>query len=237
MNVDSLERIVPDELHDGESTGDETLRLHLERYAFAARYARGRVLDMACGVGYGSALLMERVPAIEGIVGVDLSADAIAMANQRYAHPRIAFVQADAKRFRCEPVDTIVSLETIEHVPGPDELVAHLVSLLKPGGCLVASVPSTPSVDANPHHLTDFTERSFRAMFTTRGCTELDVLRQVQPFSPVRIVRRQERRMQSMRKNLLGYYLQHPGAVVRRAWSTLVDGFANRYVTIVWRRD
>ena len=55
LDAESLERIVPDELRAGERTGEETLRLSLERYEFAARVLRpGRVLDLACGVGYGT---------------------------------------------------------------------------------------------------------------------------------------------------------------------------------------
>jgi len=82
--------------------------------------------------------------------GVDLSAEAVAYARQRYAHPKIEFVCADATRFEdAEQFDFIASLETIEHVPQPEKFVAHLRALLKPGGMVIGSVPTTPSVDAN----------------------------------------------------------------------------------------
>lgn len=52
----SVERLVPSVLSDKDITGDKSLALHLERYRFAAQQvAGGHVLDMACGVGYGSA--------------------------------------------------------------------------------------------------------------------------------------------------------------------------------------
>ena len=52
LDADSLERLVPAELRAGDTTGQETLELHVERYEFAARQlAPGRVLDCACGPG------------------------------------------------------------------------------------------------------------------------------------------------------------------------------------------
>jgi hypothetical protein len=57
IDATSLERIVPDDLHADETTGGETLRLHWERYQFAKEHlVPGSVLDMACGVGYGTAI-------------------------------------------------------------------------------------------------------------------------------------------------------------------------------------
>ena len=59
VNKASLERLVPDDLLKEEATGLETFRLHIERYAFAAQKLRGAnsILDIACGVGYGSRYL------------------------------------------------------------------------------------------------------------------------------------------------------------------------------------
>ena len=68
----SIERIYPPDL-DPASPGDQNaLRIHLERYEFAARHLCGeQVLDMACGCGYGSALLAERHPDKQ-VTGVDI---------------------------------------------------------------------------------------------------------------------------------------------------------------------
>ena len=59
----SLERIVPGELAADEATGAETLRLHMERYQFASEnLVSGSVLDIACGVGYGTARVARPAP-------------------------------------------------------------------------------------------------------------------------------------------------------------------------------
>lgn len=234
----SLERIIPDALVEHDATGSETLKLHMARYAFAVKHvAPGVVLDMACGVGYGSYYLAQNTgPEVSKIIAVDISPDAIAYAKQRYQHPKIEFLCADATRFTSgREFQTIVSLETIEHIPDPARFIAHLKTLLDANGTLIGSVPVTPSVDANPHHITDFTETSFRKMCAALEFEPIDSLKQVQPFSPFRIVTRQEERMEKMRQNIGRYYLQHPGALLKRIYATVVFGFSNRYLTVAWR--
>lgn len=232
----SLERLVPDELRATDVTGHETLELHLARYRFAARWARGRVLDLACGVGYGTRLLADHGRDVVEAIGVDLAADAVAYASERYARPGVRYFRSDAMTFDSEPFDAIVSLETIEHVPDPERMFGRLVGLLRPRGVLVASVPTTPSADVNPHHLHDFTERGFRAMGIRRGLREIDHLRQVQPYSLRAVLGRAEPRMSTMRERLIDYYTRHPASAVRRLTATLRYGFTNRYLTVAWRK-
>jgi hypothetical protein len=90
-------------------------------------------------------------------------------------------------------------------------------------------------VDVNPHHLHDFTERTFRELFPRHGLQKVALLRQEQSFQPLRIARCQEQRVADLRPGLLGWYAQHSGSFARRALATLRYGFANRYVTIAWR--
>jgi SAM-dependent methyltransferase len=237
MDTASLERLIPDELRAGDVTGEEALRIGLERYEFAARRARpGRLLDIACGVGYGTRLITDRSEAVTTALGVDLSEEAIAYATRRYGNERTRFLARDAMTFEDEDgFDTIVTIETIEHLPDPAAFVDRLVSLLRPRGVIVGSVPTTPSVDANPHHLHDFTERSFRRLFSRPGLVEVDRFGQEQPFGLRTIVTRSEARMQQIRRNLPAWYLAHPASLLRRIGSTLRHGLKNRYVTIVWR--
>lgn len=237
LDAASLERLVPDALAPDDTTGGEALRIGLERYLFAARHARpGRLLDIACGVGYGTRALSERVDRVEEALGVDVSEAAIDYARRRYADERTRFAASDAMTFADERgFDTVVSIETIEHVPDPAGLVAHLVTLLRPGGVLVGSVPVTPSVDANPHHLHDFTARSFRRLFAGHGLEEIAHLVQDQPFGPWSVLTRSEPRLESVRPHLLRWYATHPGSLWRRVASTLRHGFKNRYLTIAWR--
>lgn len=238
LQSDSLERVVPNEVETGDVTGEETLALHLQRYEFAAGLARpGRLLDISCGVGYGTRLLVKTNPQITEAVGVDISAAAIDYARAHYQSDRIEYVEADATQFTSEmKFDTIVSLETVEHLPEPVEFIQRLVGLLNPGGVLISSVPTTPSVDANPHHLHDFTERSFRKIFLRHGMTERDCFRQIQPFQLMPLLTKKETRANGLRRNLLWYYVTHPLSAFRRLSATVRYGFQNRYITIAWQK-
>jgi SAM-dependent methyltransferase len=237
LDADSLERLVPDQLAPRDLTGGEALRISLERYEFAARHARaGRLLDIACGVGYGTRLLADRGAGRIEALGVDLSPEAIDYARARYGGERTRFLAADARTFD-DPsrFDTIVSIETIEHLPRPADFVARLVRLLRPGGLLVASVPTTPSVDANPHHLHDFSARSFRRLLAPHGLAERAALVQEQPWRLGAVLARSEPRLRGVRRGLPAWYATHPASLVRRIASTLRHGFTNRYLTVAWQ--
>jgi SAM-dependent methyltransferase len=234
LDADSLERLVPDELAPGDVTGGEALCISIERYEFAARHARaGRLLDVACGVGYGTRLLTDRCAGRVEALGIDLSPEAIDYARRRYADARTRFAVADAMAWSDpDGFDTIVSIETIEHLPAPEAFVARLVRMLRPAGVLVASVPTTPSVDANPHHRHDFSERSFRRLLAPHGLAERDALAQDQPFGIAAILSRREPRLRELRRGLPAWYATHPGSLVRRIAATLRHGFKNRYLTL-----
>lgn len=237
LDFGTLERLVPDRVVGGEATGHETLQLHLARYHFAATHVRGgRLLDMACGVGFGTRLVADACPSLDEAVGVDLDPEAIRYARERYGRASVDFVEADALSYRdAERFDAVVSLETIEHVSDPQALARRLVALVRPGGLLVASVPITPSVDWNPHHRTDFTERSFRGLFEDGELREVGTLHQVQAVPVLALLRGRERRLADRRPRLVRWYLDHPGAVLRRVGATLRYGFTNRYLTVAWR--
>lgn len=231
VGTSSLERLVPSEIDGSDEAAAKLYRLHVERYEFAGKFASGRVLDCACGVGYGSDILIRSGVGVRTVTGVDIDPAAIEYARDNYAAEGLSFECADAVKFDSEPFDTVVSFETIEHVPNPDALIENLARLLKGGGTFVASVPVTPSVDINPYHLHDFTQTSFRRMFHKRGFTELDSLLQIQHYEPMKLASEDSRL-----KSMLAYYAVHPLAAVKRAHSTAIDGFTNRYLVCVWRR-
>jgi SAM-dependent methyltransferase len=134
---------------------------HWHRYAFARRYAAGkRVLDVACGEGYGSALLAGVAGAVTGI---DIDAGAVAHARQSYAAlANISFAEGSASMLPLADasVDVVVSFETIEHLPRADQprMLAEIARVLAADGVLVMSAPNPVEYSAarnyrNPFHL------------------------------------------------------------------------------------
>lgn len=238
LQADTLERLVPERLDASDGAGLATLELHLERYEFAARHAcAGRAVDLACGVGYGTRLLADRRPDLTEVLGIDVSNAAIGYAQERYAGERVCFEAADAMQWTDDDgFETVVSLETLEHLAEPRRLFGSLVRMLRPGGVLVASVPTTPTVDLNEHHLSDFSERSFRSLGRDYGLHELSALPQVQRVSPFELVRGERFARSQLRPRLTAFYLQHPLALLRRIGAVARFGFANHYLTIAWKR-
>jgi SAM-dependent methyltransferase len=165
------ERIIPDEPEC--RPGTLTYETHAERYQFAGAYATGKsVLDIACGVGYGSQVLIDNGAA--RVVGGDISPEAIGYAEQRYASPRVSFaiMAAEDIPLSTGSIDCAVSLETIEHIPNPRGFLRELDRVLKPGGTLVISTPNRATYglgrDApdNPYHTQEYTLEEFRELLS-----------------------------------------------------------------------
>jgi SAM-dependent methyltransferase len=116
---------------------------HWHRYAFACALARGkRVLDAACGEGYGSALLAREEAA--QVLGIDIAEKAVAHARARYAAlANLRFEHGDCTALDVAPAsfDLIVSFETLEHLQDQEKLLAGFARALTPDGILVISSP------------------------------------------------------------------------------------------------
>jgi 2-polyprenyl-3-methyl-5-hydroxy-6-metoxy-1,4-benzoquinol methylase len=235
----NLERINPDLVVENEILGQKTLELHLGRYRFAAKHlSDGMVADIACGVGYGSFLLADECgDRIKKIYAIDNNAESIRFATRRYAHPKITFTEGDAMHYQAPgKLNTIVSLETLEHLEDPAGFIQHMARQLVSGGRFIASVPITPSMDANPYHLHDFTIKGFKKMFTDAGMKEIDSIIQQQPYSVFSIIKKEEERSKDLRKNIAGYYMRNPGKLLLRLKSLVIDGWNNKYIVTAFQK-
>ena len=169
--MESFERFIPDHFTRELALERMFLDQHMDRYHFAAetlgRERPLRALDLACGSGYGSRILKDFLHPDSQVIGVDIDPDAIAYAQKRYQIEGIRFLAEDGMTFRSsEPVDAIVSFETIEHVAAPQRLVSGFASQLSPQGVLIACVPIGLTTDMDRFHYHDFSERKFRRMIT-----------------------------------------------------------------------
>jgi 2-polyprenyl-3-methyl-5-hydroxy-6-metoxy-1,4-benzoquinol methylase len=186
-----VQRDQPDGVPPLSLTGERTLpdvpeenywfRRHLVVYEWiAARLAGMRVIDMACGEGYGADALAR---VADSVVGVDANPEAHEHARLRYRRSNLRFVRELVDTFS-EPADAVVFLQTIEHVEQPRGVLEHFRSLVAgaPGGHGPGAVfVSTPNVctlapkgesrSGNPWHVHEYRadefERLCRDCFST----------------------------------------------------------------------
>lgn len=162
-----------------ELTGERTLpdvpeenywyRRHLVVYEWIARRVAGlRVVDMACGEGYGSDVLAAAGAA--QVVGVDANPEAHEHARLRYVRPNLRFVRTLVETFD-EPCDAVVFLQTIEHVRNPGEVLERFKALVGPGGVVYVTTPNVLTLapegaerSGNPWHVKEYRPEEFRAL-------------------------------------------------------------------------
>lgn len=158
----AIERIAP-EFFD-KAVVDE----HIVRYHWAAKKITGkRVLDIACGTGYGNQILERARPF--SIDSVDISWDALSFGRKRY---ELSAIMADAIRlpFLEANFDVVVSLETIEHVADPDAFLNEVARVLRPGGQLAISTPNVEiSQNLNPYHIQEWSLEELCSLLTASG--------------------------------------------------------------------
>lgn len=122
---------------------------HYHRYLCASAVAADkRVLDAACGEGYGSSLI---ALSAARVVGVDVDPASIAHARATYAGDNIEFIEASVTALPFAPAsfDVIISFETLEHLAEQAEMLAEFRRVLTPDGVLLLSSPNRPIYSAD----------------------------------------------------------------------------------------
>ena len=160
-------------------TGERTLpdvpeenywfRRHLVVYEWIAARATGRrIVDLACGEGYGTAVLSRTA---ERVVGVDANPEAFEHARLKYTREPVLRFERDMVETWRGDVDCVVFLQTIEHVHDPDAVLGHIRSLIGPTGVAYVSTPNVLTLapagaerSGNPWHLTEYRSTQYRAL-------------------------------------------------------------------------
>src|SRR5262245_7284798 len=158
------ERMVP------EGADNLTFWDHVHRYQFAARFVENkRVLDIACGEGYGTRALASAGAA--RVIGMDISEEACMHARRKYGVDCCAGI-AENIPLADKSIDLIVSFETIEHLEGPTAFLDECVRVLAPGGALIISTPNkevnSEAGHYNQFHTFEVNEEEFKAMLRPR---------------------------------------------------------------------
>jgi SAM-dependent methyltransferase len=165
------ERMVPEAYR---SEADYILYLrHLFAYRTAAALLRpsDSVLDIGCGVGYGTRLLSEHAGRT---VGVDVASDAVEHAVAAYGSARCTFLVHDGRRlpFDDGAFDAATSFQTIEHVADDGGFVAEAARVLKPGALFLLTTPNRTTRlregqrPWNRFHVREYTSRELELLLS-----------------------------------------------------------------------
>src|SRR5215210_7589648 len=175
---ETVQRAQPEGVPPLELTGERTLpdvpeenywyRRHLAVYDWIALRVHGRrVVDLACGEGYGSAVLGRTAASV---VGVDANPDAFEHARLKYSGGNVSF-QRDMIESWSGDVDCVVLLQTIEHVQDPGAVLARLRELVGPQGVAYVSTPNVLTLaprgaerSGNPWHVREYRPEEYRAL-------------------------------------------------------------------------
>lgn len=180
------ERLIP-----GVSHGFEELVRHRSSYAFFRRLIEldgapppVRIADLGCGTGHGSHLL----GGIAGseVTGVDIAAEAIGYARERYARPNVTYETADLARYvpSMPEFDYVMSRHAFEHIPGGLALIAALKARRR----ILIEVPYKEK-EGNPHHvMTAIEEKDFAHLEGAEILyQDMDGVIHLTPDAPVRM--------------------------------------------------
>ena len=184
-----LQQNQPEGVPPLQLTGERTLpdvpeenywfKRHLVVYEWiAARVGGERVVDLACGEGYGSAVLARTAASV---VGVDANPEAYEHARLKYTREPVLTFERDMIELWAGDVDCVVFLQTIEHVQDPDAMMAKVRDLIAPDGVAFVSTPNVLTLapegaekSGNPWHVKEYRPEEYRALCAAHfGTVEL----------------------------------------------------------------
>jgi 2-polyprenyl-3-methyl-5-hydroxy-6-metoxy-1,4-benzoquinol methylase len=137
-----------------------------------------RILDVGCGSGIFLDYLKETVPGAD-LFGFDLNGELLS----RLASRGFGVLPNNPDHFD-DPLaqearfDAISMLQVLEHASDPIAFLNTFLHLLRPGGLLILTTPNSAGpirrfpdalTELPPHHLTRWTEKSFRTLLAAHG--------------------------------------------------------------------
>jgi O-antigen biosynthesis protein len=156
--VQTGERVNPD-------FPDSNFQNHLKVYKFLEQFAKDKdVLDIGCGLGYGTAHLDA---VAKTIVGIDISRSAIRRARKRYPSTQTLVMDAQSLRLQSKSIDLAISTENFEHLSDQEQSLKEVVKVLRPQGvCFIATPNRNVSMETNPYHTHEFTGSELEALLS-----------------------------------------------------------------------
>lgn len=141
-----------------------------------------RALEIGCGLGN---FLLEARDAGLDIYGIDVSANAVTIANEILGENRARAVPPEELDIDEESQDIVVLADVIEHVRNPAQYMGKINRLIKPGGSVFIATPSLDSVSARlmgrywvdykTEHLFYFNKKTITRLLEQAGFTNIAI--------------------------------------------------------------
>jgi 2-polyprenyl-3-methyl-5-hydroxy-6-metoxy-1,4-benzoquinol methylase len=145
---------------------------HLHQYRFAKEFAKGKkVLDLACGEGYGSFMLSEEA---DSVIGIDIDEETVRHASSEYVKENLRFIKGsimDIPIHGEKIFDVIVCFKVPDHLEERHELLKEVKRLLKTDGIFIASthnkyISMDELNDQTPFHLKELYFDEFKDLLS-----------------------------------------------------------------------
>lgn len=108
--------------------------------------AGSSLLEIGSGNGHIAKALAERTQA--KVLGIDVSGECVAYAEERNAHPLVEYRRASIENLAVErSFDLVTMYEVLEHVDDPPATLRRIHDWLVPGGRLILSTPNRSSLN------------------------------------------------------------------------------------------
>lgn len=241
------ERVVPKAMDASSEVQRMTVRMYFGRYYKVYDWLKEyfndrevRLLDIACGAGYGSNIFSK----IGKVVAVDIDKDVVEHARRHYATVNMSFKvgSADDRSFleSLGKFDAVISLATVEHIDDYRGFLSWTRQALLPGGVFIVSFPSTFTMDwAAPHHKRDFSRSAARRLFREFGFDIVKTFYQREVVDLryiIREVRTNKKMATPPLQQWVAYYFKRPDHFIRRIHQVTMGGgvlFAHQQYMLV----
>lgn len=185
-----------------DPAGEETLELFRENDAYSellldrllalgGKAPGGRFLEVGCGIGNLTRLLLDR-PGVTALHAIDIDPAYVERVRREQADSRLTLAVSPAESFCPEELtrgeqrfDAIVCSNVLEHIEDHVRVLCNFRRLLRPGGLALLLVPAHPALycglDRNLSHFRRYARGDFDPLAKASGL----ILRQVRHFNPL----------------------------------------------------
>ena len=125
--------------------------------------AKGRLLDIGCGNRPYASIFSD---VVDEYVGIDLPSWAAASKQNKEVD---CYADGLNLPFKSESFDTVLTTQTLEHVPEPDMMFSEISRVLKDAGALIVTAPQTWELHEEPNDYYRYTKYGLEYLAKKNG--------------------------------------------------------------------